>query len=426
MPRSSDLHCFRWLTVAVLCCLLFVSASEAGETPSPFTESAVWSKGEDGMSSHFVYGLTISTKGTLLAFSEARVEAGDDTPHHLVLKRSSDAGVTWSDDIVIERADGSFWRGQGVESKLECWANPAAITDRETGRVFVFYVLNEGRLEGMRHAQRYTRVFLRSSDDEGLTWSNRVEVTDLLNAKADGSPNRDAQGRWVIDINGHPCDYLGRAFHMPGPGHGLQLKNGRLFMQFWSRVSLGDREGNVIPMDQRRYGIRLLYSDDHGRTWHIGASFGENLPTIESRMVELDNGYIYLNARTANGRNAQRGVVISSDGGVTWQVRGFDSEMPRFVSVDCGLISVHRDGQQILLMSHPRNPVRRSELTISASIDGGTTWKYHYSVHAEGANYSDLVALPDGRIGLLDGKGETARDGFDVRFFSFELSQIGL
>jgi sialidase-1 len=269
-------------------------------------------------------------------------------------------------------------------------------------------------------------VFRRSSDDEGLTWSERVEVTDRLNAKADGSPNRNAQGQGMLDVHGHPCDHLGRAFHMPGPGHGLQLKNGRMVMQFWSRVSLGDREGNVIPLDQRRYGIRLLFSDDNGRTWRTGPSIGESLPAIESRMVELDSGDIYLNARTGNGPNAQRGIMISSDSGETWQVRGYDSAMPRFVSVDCGLISVHRKGRQVLLMSHPRNPNRRRELTISASTDGGTTWQLHHPVHAEGANYSDLVALPDGGIGLLYGKGERARDGFDVRFFSFGLSEIGL
>jgi sialidase-1 len=426
MPQSFSIAYFLQFALAVLCGPLFVHASDARVSSPSLPESVVWHKGEDAMSSHFVYGLTISTKGALLAFSEARLEAGDDTPHHLVLKRSSDAGVTWSDDIMIERADGVFWRGKGVEGRLECWANPAAIADRETGRVFVFYVLNEGRLEGVRHAQRYTRVFLRSSDDEGLTWSDRLEVTDLLNAKADGSPNRDVQGQQILDLHGHPCDHLGRAFHMPGPGHGLQLKNGRMFMQFWSRVSLGDKEGNVIPIDQRRYGIRLLYSDDHGRTWRTGASFGEGLPAIESRMVELDSGDLYLNARTGNGRNAQRGIMISSDGGATWQSERFDSAMPRFVSVDCGLVSVHRDGQQILLMSHPRNPNRRSELTISASTDGGKAWAIHHPVHEEGANYSDLVALPDGRVGLLYGKGETAREGFDVRFFSFKLSEIGL
>jgi hypothetical protein len=65
-------------------------------------------------------------------------------------------------------------------------------------------------------------------------------------------------------------------------------------------------------------------------------------------------------------------------------------------------------------------------LTISASTDDGKTWQIHHPVHEEGANYSDLVALPDGRIGLLYGKGEAARAGFDVRFFSFGLSEIGL
>src|SRR5262245_44426990 len=80
------------------------------EGKRPFIEERViWDQQEGGISTHFVYGLVATKKGTILAFSEARITPGDHTPHHLALKRSEDSGRTWSDNIYIERSDGSFF-----------------------------------------------------------------------------------------------------------------------------------------------------------------------------------------------------------------------------------------------------------------------------------------------------------------------------
>src|SRR5690606_1783468 len=129
-------------------------------------------------------GLGVTRAGRLLAFAEARIDSGHvETPHHLALKRSTDLGATWSESILVERSDGSYWQSQGEPERRECWANPAALVERSTGRVFVFYALNEGEHDGKK-MQRYTRNFYRYSDDDGLTWSPRVDITDLLNAKA--------------------------------------------------------------------------------------------------------------------------------------------------------------------------------------------------------------------------------------------------
>src|SRR3546814_15534861 len=75
---------------------------------------------------------------------------------------------------------------------------------------------------------RMTRVFYRYSDDEGLTWSKRNEITAVLNTEPTGRPHVDINGDPIKNEDGFASDFLGRAFHMPGPGHGTQLKNGRL------------------------------------------------------------------------------------------------------------------------------------------------------------------------------------------------------
>jgi sialidase-1 len=390
-------------------------------------ETTVWADRENGMAVHFVYGLTSTKSGAILAFSEARLGSGaDETPHHLALKRSTDDGVSWSDPILVERSDGNYWRAHGEPDRRECWANPAALTDRSTGRVFIFYALNEGAHNG-KNLQRYTRNFYRFSDDDGKMWSQRIEITDFLNTKADGTPNRDTSGEWIRDANGFPCDHLGRAFHMPGPGHGLQLKTGRLLMQFWNRTAIGTDAGPV-PRERRAYGLRVLFSDDGGTHWKTGPAFGEEIGPTESRLVELEDGSLYLNARVDAASNVmhRRAIYIGTEGGLAWKFRGFDTAMPAYTNVDSGLISIRNDGRQVLLLSHSRDLRRRVGLTVSASLDGGKTWVRHQNLHDEGANYSDLVPLKDGNIGLLYGNGASAHAGFAVKFIRFNLEYLGL
>ena len=100
--------------------------------------------------------------------------------------------------------------------------------------------------------------------------------------------------------------------------------------------------------------------------------------------------------------------------------------MPAFTMVDSGLIAIRRNDRQILLLSHPRDPRRRVGLTLSASVDQGKTWVQHKELNDDGANYSDLVPLNDGTIGLLYGNGASAHTGFPVRFIRFNLEYLGL
>jgi sialidase-1 len=413
---------FSFLRLGLLSC---AGAACLGAAPL-CKETRVWKYREDGMASYFVYGLTLTKKGTILACSEARIGSADQHPHHLAVKRSTDGGATWSENIFVEYADTTYWSTHGRPGRLECWANGALLTERETGRIFYFYLLSEGDIGG-KNTQRFSNNFYRYSDDDGLTWSARHDLGDVLNVKADGSPNQDADGKWIPDVNGFPSDYMGRGLHVPGPGHGVQLKSGRLMMQFWNRTALGTNDGVTIPFAQRLYGQSTIYSDDRGRTWKAGPMFGREISGNETRMLELDNGDIYVNVRADNSRDGRRAIFIGKDNGARFELRGYDDAMPRFFAADGGLTDTRKDGRQVIVFSHPRNQEYRGDMTISASLDGGKTWAVHKPLGEpikSGSMYSDMVTLPDGTLGVIYGKGAVNRN--EVMFARFNLEWLGL
>lgn len=371
----------------ILLTLAFASAAHA-ETPAAqgplFRESVVWQEKEGGLWPHHVYGLAVTTKGTVLAFTEGRLKPGDEAPHHLLLKRGTPGpggDVAWSDNIRIE---------DGADNGGTCWTNCCPVVDRQTGRVFFFYAQNEGSRD-----QKSTRVFYRFSDDDGRTWQpgsdkgSRIEITSIL----DKNP-------------------YGWTFHMPGPGHGIQLscqagaqaaKNGRLLVQVWHR--------KAVTAKPRVYGVSVVYSDDHGATWKAGGDAGVGHGMNESRLVELADGTLLLNARggqvdAAKSTLAFRVFATSTDGGELFSEPVVREDL-RYFQTDSGMIRYTGPGageRGALLLSHPADPKGRTRMTVSMSCDDGATWLRHRLVHEGGGCYSDLVQLSDGTIGLLYGK----------------------
>ncbi|GAA5220180.1 sialidase family protein [Membranihabitans marinus] len=383
---------------------------------SLFKSVAVWAAGENDVDGYRIPGIVVTPQGTALAFAEERNEFGDADPKSLVLKRSIDQGESWSDNIYIEVNDGSFWANNQNQhylttekGKREVWTNIAPLVDKITGRIFFFYALSEGDIEG-QNLQRYTRVFYKYSEDDGLTWSNRVEVTQVLNSKKDGTPNQGDDGNWIVDENGFPCDYMGRAFHMPGPGHGIQLSNGRLLLQVWNRKALGILHEGKILADERKYGVCTIYSDDHGTSWKYGSSFGEEFNLNESRMAQLSNGDVYLNGRYTNDdpkeKNNHRVIAISKDHGMQWDVLGIDKNFPKSNQCDGSVIAMNYNQQDYLLYSKNESLEGRKNLVVRLSEDNGETWPIAKTIDKGNAMYSDMAVLPDKSVLVLYEKGK--------------------
>ena len=343
------------------------------------TQVQVFKSGNDGYHTFRIPVLITTLKGTLLAFSEARVHSSKDSGGEInvVLKRSFDNGQTWTDLEVIAE------HGENV------LGNPTSVLDRDTGTIWLLMTSNPATatLELILAAEgEPTRtVWITKSTDDGATWSPKVEITDSVK-KPD----------WT--------------WYATGPVNGIQLKSGRL----------------MIPCDHAVSGSEsiishVIYSDDHGETWQPGGSADKD--TDESTVAELADGSLMLNMRSNKQKN-RREVAMSRDGGLTWSKNKFDetliepecqASLLRFTEI--GPFSKNR-----LLFSNPADSTR-VKMTVRLSYDEGKTWPVSKVIHQGPTAYSSLAILRDNTIGLLYEGGEE-RYWEGIKFARFELDWL--
>jgi sialidase-1 len=303
----------------------------------------------------------------LLSAVAAPVSRSDTGKIDLLLKRSTDGGKAWSAQQVV-RSDGDNVCG-----------NPAPIVDETTGIVWLLMTWNLGA-DGEREINSGTskdtrRVFITHSADDGFTWAKPQEITASVK-KAD----------W--------CWYA------TGPANGIQLTRGT----HKGRLVIPCNHTELNATGQPASRAHVIYSDDHGATWHLGGI--EDALTNESTVVELADGSLLHNMRSYHKKN-RRAVTISTDGGATWSR----------VKLDDALIEPVCQGS-ILRYNWPENAIRsrilfsnpasikRENLTLRASYDEGATWPVSKVLHSGPSAYSCLAVLPDKSIACLFERGE--------------------
>lgn len=151
----------------------FLTASAWSEPPVHHAD--VFTSGQDGYRMYRIPAIETAPDGSLLAFAEGRKYGGGDPGFgkqdiDLVLKRSTDQGATWSPMRVLEDP------GEGWSA-----ANPATVVDRQTGRVWVLYLRSRpGRSTvTSRPKTDDMQTMARWSDDNGLAWSEPIDLTEI-------------------------------------------------------------------------------------------------------------------------------------------------------------------------------------------------------------------------------------------------------
>lgn len=320
------------------------------------TQTALWTS---GVSSHTyrIPALIQTTKGTLLAFCEARRASSSDTGDiDLVTRRSTDGGKTWSDTAVIWN-DGTNTCG-----------NPCPVVDRETGTIHLLLTWNRGDdVESaikQGTAKDTRRVFVCRSEDDGVTWTTPTEITASTKLPAWG-------------------------WYATGPGNGIQL-------------SQGPHRGRlVIPCDHTTrepngYFSHVILSDDHGATWRIGGIVPSD-KVNECTVAELADGGIMLNTRNADRNQRQRQVSLSSDGGETWGEVTADAQLPEPIC-QASLLSF---ASGALFFSNPGNTENRNLMTVRRSDDQGATWAASRVLCSGPAAYSCLAPVDGDTVACL-------------------------
>ena len=351
-------------------------AAAAEESPRPLLEQVDLFE-HQGQDWYRIPSIVVTAKGTVLAFASRRKGSVRDFGHpsDVVFRRSTDGGRTFEPVRTIVTAP-----------DVDVHHGPALV-DRQTGRVFKFcryWPAGKDAASIVRNTPYRRMVELgyvdhvTYSDDDGQTWS---EPQALKLPYPEGSLNA-ATG------NGN---------------HGIQLHQGRLLIQ--AGFSL-ERDGKPT-----RHSA-LLFSDDHGRSWQLGAAAPIGGSLREFCMAETAGGSVYFNVRSNRGHRA---VSWSDDPTATF---GRVADDPVLVDPFCHAGLIRRSaratgGRPELYFSNPaqHNPSggysarHRRDLTVRVSFDDGRTWPAGRTIHRGPAAYSDLAAFDDGTILCLYERG---------------------
>jgi sialidase-1 len=361
--RFLTLYIALWLTGSAL-------------TAEPLLEtSAVFPPGMNGIARYRIPGMVVTHQGTVLAYCEARKNNSSDWGEiEIHLRRSTDGGKTWlaSQNIAhhAERIEGNPRKAQGGEHE-QTVNNPVAIVNHETGAIEFLYCVN------------YARCFSMRSTDDGLTWNKPTEITAAF------EPFRRKYDWKVIAT---------------GPGHGLQLKSGRMVVPIW--LAYGDI-GEHKPS-----ASGTIYSDDHGQTWHAGEiafpNEGEWGNPNETMITQLSDGRVMLVARSVSATNRKL-IAHSPDGATGWSTPVFHEQL--WEPICMASIVAHPSEPGALIFSNPHSleldkggkeiPAgrgKRKNLSIKLSYDHGKTWPVNKTLDAGPSAYSDLAVLPDGTV----------------------------
>lgn len=416
-PRSRRRHWLRCGTIGALVLALSLPATAATAAPAPgyLTDPnsapgdyLELNLGADRTAANYFYripALAHLGDGVVIAAWDARPGSAADAPNpnSIIQRRSTDNGRTWGPlQIIAAGKTGSDRYG---------YSDPSYVVDRESGRVFAFFVHSkdqgfQGSAYGDDDANRQIMgAAVIHSDDGGATWSAPRLITDVVKT-SNGTTSGGVYSPVAGDVKGT----------FATSGEGIQLRYGehagRLIQQYAGTVRQTDGSTAI-----QAYSV---YSDDGGETWERGEYIGTAMD--ENKVVELSDGRVMLNSRdSSNGR--LRKVAISTDGGHSYGPVIRDAELPDPTN-NASITRLHPEAAEgtvdakKLIFTNANNGANGNRVNgaVRLSCDDGETWPGLRTLETGTFAYSSATAIDEGRVGVLWEAGYTDT----MQFSSFD------
>ena len=445
---------------------------------------------KDGIASYRIPALLKTDKGTLIAGAdERRLHHSDWGDIGMVVRRSDDKGKTWGDRIVISNPrDNENARRAHAGSPVNI--DMALVQDPKTKRIFsIFDMFVEGEavrdlpgkapqayeqigdkvyqvLYKKGEAGRYTiRENGEVFDPENRKTEYRVVVDPKKPAYSDkgdlykgeeliGNVYFDYSDKNIFRVSN--TNYLwmsysdddGKTWSAPkditygirkdwmhflgtGPGTGIALHSG----PHKGRLVIPAYTTNNVSYLSGSQSSRVIYSDDHGETWHAGEAVNDNRPVgnqtihsstmnnpgaqnTESTVVQLNNGDLKLFMR---GLTGDLQVATSKDGGATWEKDVKRYSDVKDVYVQMSAIHTVQDGKEYIILSNAGGPGRYNGLVHLARVEanGDLTWLKHNPIQSGKFAYNSLQDLGNGEFGLLYEHATATQNEYTLSYKKF-------
>ncbi|CAG0918799.1 unnamed protein product [Notodromas monacha] len=304
--------------------------------------------------------------GSLLAFAEARRRKDSFSDVMILMRRSLDQGKTWSKAAKLVKA-----------KKNQTFFSPAPVVDMRNGVVSVLFTLRDvvpKKVNDKIEQRPRQSVWVIRSTNDGTSWTALKEITRSVHKK----PQEE---------------------YYTGPGHGIQLKSGRLLVPCYTMNKNAKK---------RTFRAHVVFSDDGGISWKRGGNSA--VGTGESSAAQLPDGSVVLNSRQGMGKQ-KRYLAYSKNGGLSFQRGMFHSQLPEEMNGSPAStlnVAAGKRNALVLLQSHKKN------LTLRVSSNKGQTWKLWRNI---GPGWSSHVDLAFTKLGYLAAVFEAKQE--TIGFTSF-------
>ena len=444
----------------------------------------------DGINSYRIPALLKTDKGTLIAGAdERRLHYSDWGDIGMVVKRSEDKGQTWGDRITLTNLrDNPKAKDPNIGSPVNI--DMVLVQDTETKRIFSVYdMFPEGKgIFGMSAEKEEAykeidgktyQILYREGENgaytirengvvytpDGQATDYRVVVNPVKPAYSDKgdlyqgeqllgniyftsnktSPFRIAKDSYLwmsySDDDGKtwsaPQDITPMVkadwmkFLGVGPGVGITLQNGPHKGRIVVPVYTTNRTNHLNGSQSSR----IIYSDDHGKTWHMGGGVNDKrtlhdgtvvdssnmnnyyAQNTEASVVQLNNGQLKLFMR---GLTGDLQVATSHDGGITWDNYVARYDVPD-VYVQMAATHTVQDGKEYILLANANGPGRKNGYIRVARVeeDGELTWLHHHLIQEGEYAYNSLQQIGPKEFGLLYEHHEAGGNPYTLSFKKF-------